>query len=77
MKVYPNPMYGGAFTLRLPVAVQKEVHVAIVDGTGRTVFTKKLNDPHQPFDASTLPAGFYVVRATSDGAVFHSALIVQ
>jgi hypothetical protein len=77
----PNPVAGTA-TLRLSTATAQTVTVALFDITGRRVATLFSGNAFagQPLeialDASSLPAGVYVVRATGGDLVLTQRLTV-
>ena len=58
--VYPNPVAGGAFAVRLPASLQR-ADVLMTDLSGKAVFQLSGVEDRQIIHAATLPEGIYTV----------------
>ncbi len=69
ISVYPNPVTGDRFEIRLKQPLDSPIHVLIFDGSGSRVAesTLKIDWANNPFeyDISQFKAGIYFVRVTS------------
>ena len=70
-ELYPNPASGSVSVAGF------EGQVTIVDLNGREVMTAQVGDTRTSIDISSLPAGAYFVRLTSDSATAVRKLIVR
>ncbi|SFI12456.1 T9SS type A sorting domain-containing protein [Halpernia frigidisoli] len=75
-RVYPNPSRG-ILHLKYDNTKNKNVTVTIFDASGKLVFTKENVASDQEFQ-TTLPKGFYVLKATNGSeTVFTSSVIMK
>jgi hypothetical protein len=69
---FPNPASDVIF---LPKN-QKITAIQVYDITGKMILTKTSAFFIEELDVSTLANGSYIIRATSDAAIFSSSLII-
>lgn len=83
MNVYPNPNTGGAINLQINGISSEEVLVVVYDMFGKEMFSKVIitnendNDVHAIDPSQKLPAGIYIISATSDQKIYNKRLIVN
>lgn len=81
--VYPNPSTGETFNMSISNSFNEEVLVVVRDITGKenyskVVITKEDNETVFAFDMENkLPAGIYVITATSKQNIYSKKLIVK
>ncbi len=78
LSAWPNPT-SGTLNVALETPAPGPLHLTVFDQLGRTVLTHTAPDARQPatLDVRALPAGLYVVRATTaDGASVGSRRVV-
>ncbi len=69
IKIYPNPVKDNLY-LQMPNALVNQISIIAADG--RVVQEERLNNTHAAYariNVSALPAGVYLIKVTSDGAV--------
>ncbi|MBO8476883.1 MAG: T9SS type A sorting domain-containing protein, partial [Bacteroidetes bacterium] len=76
VKVYPNPVVGGQFTVALPV--DKGIcHVGIYNNAGLMVSNGKYEGCIFTVSAEHLQAGIYYVRVVTENDVYVSKIIIK
>jgi hypothetical protein len=79
LKLWPNPAQDQLY-VELPTAEQAQT-IQFIDGTGRTVLTlanERVSKNRLELDLSPLPAGFYLLRLTTQsGEVYSGKLVVE
>ncbi len=75
MSVYPNPVIKTA-TIILPQS-DAIPEINVYDMYGRMVMQKPTGNKNKQFDFSALPAGVYMIKATSNGVQIGTAKIVK
>ena len=62
VSVFPNPSATGRFTVRVAEGAPAGAAYAVLDATGRTVATGRLNEPQTALDLRAAPTGVYALR---------------
>lgn len=74
VKVYPNPVDGGSFTVTSSQTINK---VDVYSVAGVNVVSKSCDDNNVTIDASALTTGIYMVTVETEGGTTTSKLIVK
>ena len=74
VKIYPNPVEGGSFTVSSSKAIKG---VEVYSATGAKVIAQKCNDNNVTVDASALSSGIYLVKVETEIGTTTSKLIVK
>ena len=74
VKIYPNPVAGGSFTVTSSQLINK---VDVYSVSGAIVVSKECNDNSVTVDVTALPAGIYMVNVETDAGAVTSKLIVK
>ena len=73
LSIHPNPSTGA---IQLEHSFAEDVHLSIVDASGRIVHQELLQGPNSRIDLSQLPASIYMVTArTSTGNATHRLIL--
>jgi glycosidase len=76
VKLFPNPVQGGAFYISMPSAATGDpIWVSVTDIAGRTVYTTQLNGPG--WVTHVFPAGVYFVRIRNRGVDVTKKIVVE
>lgn len=74
VKIYPNPVDGGSFTVTSSQTINK---VDVYSVAGVNVVSKSCDDNNVTIDASALTTGIYMVTVETEGGTTTSKLIVK
>ena len=74
VKIYPNPVDGGSFTVTSSQTINK---VDVYSVAGANVVSKSCDDNNVTIDASALTTGIYMVTVETEGGTTTSKLIVK
>ena len=74
VKIYPNPVEGGSFTVTSSQTINK---VDVYSVAGAIVASKECDDNNVTIDASSLSAGIYMVKVETATGTTTSKLIVK
>jgi len=74
--IYPNPSYGGMFSVTLPENMKNSI-VNIFDNNGRLIFEKVVNDNGTLNMDTKLKTGIYLVKIMSEELIINKKLIVR
>ena len=75
VSLYPNPVNNGLFTVNTPNVEQAKLKVYSL--LGQEVYNQNLTDTINTVDVSSLNAGTYIVKITSNKAVVTKKLIIK
>lgn len=78
LAVFPNPTLDGNVMLEL-TGYRKSVQLTLLNALGQTVQTRTVpaGQTRQTLDLSTLPAGVYMLRATTEGGIDMRRIVRQ
>lgn len=77
LAVYPNPVFGGPFTLSLSDSNFELAELSIYDSVGRLVQSQTILDTNTEIQTGDFPKGIYLVSMEVDGLRFLERVVVQ
>src|SRR5690606_3666650 len=74
--VYPNPTRG-PLSVKFDAKKGNAANIEIFDASGKLVYTKKNVKSEEEFNIESLPKGNYVLKASQNGSMFYSSVIIR
>ena len=75
-KVYPNPTNNEVTISVNTIAWENDIHIAILDMTGRILMQEKTTSSETTLNVSHLNEGYYFVRTENAGSISTTKLVV-
>jgi hypothetical protein len=76
LKIYPNPS-NGIFTVSTSLVISTDTQIELINTMGQTLLTNSLQNQHQVFDLSHLPAAVYYILIKDEQGFRQKGTIIK